>query len=374
MNILSVYWGHHHRGCWKRLWQILDYLANQGHHIWLLVSQENPTVTSPNVQVILINFPLPFLDLSEIYFGLVSPLTAILINLVFPIDVLLAFDGHNAGLLSLSRALFKKTRLILCVRSHFIFNNDLGDDPWWLSAFKKKADIWSHSFCDLTIYNCLETANQIEKLYSKPPHLVKVVLNNVQFKNIDLEVRHKLHQQLGIKADDFVIGYCGQLIPRKNLGFLLNAIAEIPRELPIKLLIQGRGVMYDDLVAQTYQLGLENRVFFLPWSDNMTAFYSSLDLFILPSKYDTCSNALLDAIGYNKCVLASNSGGNREILGGDERLLFPLSNHRVLADKIIGLMTDTTVFNESQKAVYIQAIKLNFNWNDVIANLIFTAL
>lgn len=370
MKILSVYWGHHNRGCWKRLSQILDHLANQGHEIWLLVNQEQDITYSPNIHIVLIKFPIQKFHLSEIYFFLISPLTSILINCVFSINILLAFDGHNAGLLSLSRFLFPKTKLILCVRSHFVFNNDWGDDPPLLCLLKKKADIFSHNFCDLTIYNSWDTAQEIEKLYSKPKHLVKVLMNHVEVKEINREIRQQWHQNLGINHDDFVIGYCGQLIPRKNVGFLLSAVAKIPSQLNIKVLIQGRGIMYHSLVKQTHKLGLESRVIFLPWTDSMVEFYSSLDLFILPSKYDTCSNSLLDAIGYHRCVLASNCGGNREIVGHDQRLLFSLSNPQNLADKIVDIIVNSDIYQEHKTAVAIRAKELNFNWNEAIEKLI----
>ena len=69
---------------------------------------------------------------------------------------------------------------------------------------------------------------------------------------------------------------------------------------------------------------------------NPEKFYLNSDLFIHASHFEGFPNAIVEAINYNLPVICSNcKGGTKEIIlngkGGD---LFPIGNHKILANKI----------------------------------------
>ncbi|MBZ5516215.1 MAG: glycosyltransferase [Acidobacteriia bacterium] len=91
--------------------------------------------------------------------------------------------------------------------------------------------------------------------------------------------------------------WAGWLQRRKCLPLLLEALARI-KELPIRLLVAGRGPLRKEWEAMTARLGLRGRVQFLglvPYSQ-MPALYRSADAFVFTSLRDSFGSQVLEAM------------------------------------------------------------------------------
>ena len=107
-------------------------------------------------------------------------------------------------------------------------------------------------------------------------------------------------------AEPVFIGTASTNFQLKGLGPLIRAMALLPERTAL-FVAGGRGeTAYRDLARS---LGLENRVFFLGRVDAMPEFYRALDIFILPTFYDACSNAVLEALASGCRALTSRSNG-----------------------------------------------------------------
>lgn len=80
------------------------------------------------------------------------------------------------------------------------------------------------------------------------------------------------------------------------------------------LLVVAGGRASGNLVRLAQTLGVENKVRFLGKVDDMPALYHAADLFALPSYYDACSNAVLEARASGLAVLSSSSNGSSHFL------------------------------------------------------------
>jgi glycosyltransferase involved in cell wall biosynthesis len=107
------------------------------------------------------------------------------------------------------------------------------------------------------------------------------------------------------------------------------------------LRIVGSGPELPRLRAESERLGIQNDCVFLPSTTEVPEFLRSFDIFVLCSRSEAFSNALLEAMACGCCVAASSVGGTPEMVGNDERgLLFRSGDSSDLADKLATLIRD----------------------------------
>jgi glycosyltransferase involved in cell wall biosynthesis len=110
----------------------------------------------------------------------------------------------------------------------------------------------------------------------------------------------------------------GTLQPRKNYGRLIEAVGRIATALPHHLVITGgKGWMYETIFEQVKQSGLEGRVHFPGFVDDvdLPALYSTADLFAYVSLYEGFGLPLLEAMACGTPVIGSNTSSLPEVIG-----------------------------------------------------------
>ncbi len=118
----------------------------------------------------------------------------------------------------------------------------------------------------------------------------------------------------------FLVFSAGRLVPWKGFDGLIRAFARIRREFPsARLVIAGDGPCRAELEAGTEQEGVAHAVTFLGTvsAAEMGAWYSRATCFALFSSYEGLSHAILEAFAHGLPVIASDAGGNGELLSGN---------------------------------------------------------
>jgi L-malate glycosyltransferase len=135
-----------------------------------------------------------------------------------------------------------------------------------------------------------------------------------------------------------VIGVVCALRPEKGLARLLDAFAKVRGA---KLLIVGSGPVLGELEARACALGLGSTVYFQPAVPNVAEWLRAIDIFVLPSLSEALSNSLLEAMGCGCCPVASDAGGNTELVAdGETGFLFPVGDVEALAERLRVLLDD----------------------------------
>jgi glycosyltransferase involved in cell wall biosynthesis len=128
--------------------------------------------------------------------------------------------------------------------------------------------------------------------------------------------------------------WSGQIYPPKNLGRLLEALAQVKDEIPHKLVIAGeeRWRAKEDLEL-IERLGIKDRIHFTGWvsHDDLPAFYNLADLFALPSLYEGFGIPLLEAMACGCPVLTSTTGSPPEVVEDVGYLIDPLEVNDIAA-------------------------------------------
>jgi len=127
-------------------------------------------------------------------------------------------------------------------------------------------------------------------------------------------------------ATDFKLTFCGALIPRKNVSFLLDVVAKT--DIPLSLTIIGDGPQRKKLERKTRAMGIEEMVRFTGKIERKEkdALIAGSDLFVFPSRMEGFGLAPLEAMALGTPALVSNRGSLPEVIG-EGGIVIELSKH-----------------------------------------------
>ena len=139
-----------------------------------------------------------------------------------------------------------------------------------------------------------------------------------------------------------VATFVGRLAPEKGLDSLIDAWTIVVRNVPhARLVLVGDGPSRFNLESKVSALGLEKQVEFAGSSTDPSQFLQQSDLFVLPSKEEGMSIALLEAMALGMPVVASDIPGNRRLIENDAfGRLFPVGDPESLAKTILETWAD----------------------------------
>jgi glycosyltransferase involved in cell wall biosynthesis len=140
-----------------------------------------------------------------------------------------------------------------------------------------------------------------------------------------------------------VIGSTAVLRPEKGAGTLIEAFAPIARRYPsVGLLLVGGGPMQSQLEARAVELGIAEQCHFAGPVSDVAPWLRRMDMFVLPSLSEALSNSLLEAMAVGCAVVASDVGGNPELVrDGDTGRLFRAGDAADLAGVLQDLVEDS---------------------------------
>ena len=145
---------------------------------------------------------------------------------------------------------------------------------------------------------------------------------------IDLETYQNLpkkgefRKKYSIAEDEKVILFLGRIHKIKGIDILIEAFSKLKEELQgVKLVIAGPDDGYlDRLKLMVDKLSIEDDVIFPGplYEKEKSEAYVDADVFVLPSKYESFGNVVLEAMAHNTPVIVTNSCGISEWLSSAE--------------------------------------------------------
>jgi len=233
----------------------------------------------------------------------------------------------------------------------------------WLKQFLK----WALRTSDQVIAISSYTAREIAELVHAP---VRVIPYGLGFAgSLPTAAAHRPTD------GTFEILYVGNLIPRKGVRYLIDALHRLPATIPAKLLILGEGTDRAKLEAQVHELGLDGRVKMpgrVPEADLHRAFHTA-NVLVLPSIVDQRGDTeglgvvLLEALSYRVPVIGSAIGGITDIIAdGQTGLLVPPEDPAAIATALERIATDPAFATRLAEAG-CRRVREQFGWDAIIA-------
>jgi glycosyltransferase involved in cell wall biosynthesis len=190
---------------------------------------------------------------------------------------------------------------------------------------------------------CEVVGRYYQRQVGVPRSKIAVLYNAVRFGRLPLPTDAETARfALRLPPESVVLGTLGRLTEQKGQRTLLLALASLVREIPnLVLFLAGAGPLQAALEAEAARLGLADHVRFLGVRRDRATLYAAMDVFVLPSRWEGLSLALVEAMGAGRAVVATSVGGNPEVVShGETGLLVPADDAEALADAIRGLARD----------------------------------
>lgn len=153
------------------------------------------------------------------------------------------------------------------------------------------------------------------------------------------------------KAHDVInIGFLGGLNnTNKGLDLLLKS-APLLKGIKFVLHIGGDGILLDTYKKMARELGIESCCVFYGeiLRSNIRAFYSGLDIFVLPSRYETFGMVLVEAMASGVPVISTRCGGPQDIVIPSAGMLIEKDNAEELADAITTMVKNIGSYNREE--------------------------
>ena len=151
----------------------------------------------------------------------------------------------------------------------------------------------------------------------------------------------------GINPDPTNVVYVGRLVPGKGLFTLLEAFSQARSEMDaLSLLVVGEGPFLRRLEGYLKDRTLRSSVHFLGAvpHDDLPGIYATSSMVVLPSVSEGLSRVLLEAMAYEKPVIATGIPANLSLVeDGVNGLIVPVGDAGVLAQTILRLAKDKSL-------------------------------
>ncbi len=143
-----------------------------------------------------------------------------------------------------------------------------------------------------------------------------------------------------IAGRPLVIGTVGRLEPVKDQLSLARAFIDLVGRYPdgkerFRLVIVGDGSLHEQIVALLAGAGVSDSVWMAGRRHDVPACYRALDIFVLPSLGEGISNTILEAMASGLPVIATDVGGNSElVVEGENGFLVPRRDAAAIVDRL----------------------------------------
>lgn len=144
-----------------------------------------------------------------------------------------------------------------------------------------------------------------------------------------------------IKENTILIGTVGRLEEVKDQSNLLEAFIELLKtpkvfNKDVKLILVGDGSLRKKIQKRIEVAGIEDKVWLAGARDKIAEIMNLMTIFVLPSLAEGISNTILEAMACGLPVIATNVGGNAELIkDGQTGFIVPASDPHAIKEKIL---------------------------------------
>ena len=165
---------------------------------------------------------------------------------------------------------------------------------------------------------------------------VVIIPNGVEVP--DISIKKPLNMEV------LYVGNFSQGASHKGFDTLMKGWAEVIRTIPDAHLTLVGGGNYTLWQKFAEDLGCGDTVTFSGAVENPAQFYHQATVFVLPSRYEGMSNALLEAQSWGLACIVSDIAANLAVVNdGINGLAFKVDDYLQMARKIVKVLSDTEV-------------------------------
>lgn len=237
--------------------------------------------------------------------------------------------------------------------------------------FKKVFDkYWGYNLLNDASKIIALTETELEQYYQMgvPKYKIETIPNGIDLSEYHhLPPRGEFREKYGIKIDEKVILFLGRIDKIKGVDLLINSFSEISKELDtVKLVMVGPDEGFLNHIKKiVVDQKISDKVIFTGplYKKDKLASYVDADVYVLPSRYETFPNTVLEACVCGTPVIVTNNCGISDLVNNKVGYVVDFDINK-LKDTIIKLLNDEdqkTKFGDKAKIL----VKENFDWNNI---------
>jgi glycosyltransferase involved in cell wall biosynthesis len=225
---------------------------------------------------------------------------------------------------------------------------------------------WMYSRLSLWISLTERMKQEVLEHTRVPENIIRVVPLGLDTHLFDPKLfkQHEARQRYSLPLVPRIVGVLGRLDRQKGQEEFLRSMPFVLEHCPdVFYVIAGEETRGEEgfrkhLVEVCYQLSIESRVRFLPFTENVPEFMAAIDVFVMPSYSETFGLVLIEAMSMEKPIIATSSGGVPEIVDdGLDGLLIPPRDERALAMAVVRMLKDASLRDLLSKRARQEALK-----------------
>jgi len=290
-------------------------------------------------------------------FSVVKPLRDYLVQGKFDI-----MHTHNPGTLlyGLLAARWARTRTIINTEHGFAYNLSL-------KARVKDKILYRNVDCITAVSENLR--ENLINLFGLQENKVHTLRNGIFAPRIR-EARSVSKRKIGMPDDRFNIGIVARLVPVKNHSLLLEAFSIVrEKDRRVLLWIVGSGELRNAIMRRVHELGIQDDVVLMGSRTDIPVILNALDLFVLSSLSEGLSVTLLEAMSVGVPIVATNVGGNGEVIENGKSGLLVESNYpEALAGAILTVIANKALARKMRLLARKRFLE-NFSINTLAKNI-----
>jgi len=232
------------------------------------------------------------------------------------------------------------------------------NDTEWLLTYESTEVIVNSNFMK----------GHVQSLFGLPFDKINVIPNGINITSFNgVERDFEFRRQYAMDNEKIIL-YVGRLVYEKGIQHLISAMPKILEGYnDAKLLIAGKGGMFDNLKAQAEAMGIGNKVYFTGYlnAKQVQKMYKCADVAVFPSTYEPFGIVALEGMLAGVPTVVSDAGGLNEIVDhGINGMKSYSGNPNSIADSVLTVLYDQKLSANMVKKAK-QKVKEEFNWNKI---------
>jgi len=176
---------------------------------------------------------------------------------------------------------------------------------------------WTNRWAARIVANSEEVRRFTLEAEHAPPYKVSVIPNGIDLANLGGGNGRSLRQELGLPSQALVVGTLGTVKRVKGQDVLFQAMLPIlveRRDVFAVVAGEAESPLARELRERAHKEGVADRFRLLGNRDDIADCLAAFDVFVLPSRSEGMSNALIEAMAAGRAIVATRVGGNAEAL------------------------------------------------------------
>ena len=150
-----------------------------------------------------------------------------------------------------------------------------------------------------------------------------------------------VRKELSVPEDKTLIGSVGRFVGVKGYEYFIEAaIEQLKKRGDVFFLLAGDGPLRNKYKKMISLAGVEDRFRIFGWQESTASVIRALDIFVLPSLNEGMGRVLVEAMFFEKPVIATRVGGVPSVVSGDAGILVDPASAGAIGKAIDALLDD----------------------------------